>query len=134
MVPKKVVWRCQKWKIYFIFIFDVFTRNLTYFDQCAIYLVLIVQIHTFGPKYKRWHAKPGTYRSQKTNILGVKIPHKIKVVCFCAYTQFDVFWSMCNLSDCPNSYFRAKIWTLTCRTWYRSQKTHILWVKIPSEM
>ena len=52
------------------------------------------------------------------------------------YLQFDVFFAFSKKSgtECPKKIFWAKIWFVTCKTWYRSQKIHPLWVKNPAEI
>ena len=52
------------------------------------------------------------------------------------YLQFDAFFALSKKSgrECPKKFFFAKIWFVTCKTWYKSQKIHPLWVKNPAEI
>ena len=52
------------------------------------------------------------------------------------YLQFDAFFALSKKSgrECPKKIFFAKIWFVTCKTWYKSQKIHPLWVKNPAEI
>ena len=51
------------------------------------------------------------------------------------YLQFDPFLPcQKNLGGEVPKNFLAKIWFVTCKTWYKSQKIHILWVKNPAEI
>ena len=52
------------------------------------------------------------------------------------YLQFDAFFALSKKSgrECPKKIFVAKIWFVTCKTWYKSQKIHPLWVKNPAEI
>ena len=59
------------------------------------------------------------------------------LICFWpVYLQFDAFFAFSKKSgtDCPKKFFWAKIWIVTCKTWYKSQKIHPLWLKNPAEI
>ena len=52
------------------------------------------------------------------------------------WVQIDVFWSNPNLlgTGCPFQLFRPKNHLITCKTWYKSHKIPILWVKNPTQI
>jgi hypothetical protein len=52
------------------------------------------------------------------------------------YLQFDVFFAFSKKSgrDCPKKKIWAKIWFVTCKSWYKSQKIHPLCLKNPAEI
>ena len=52
------------------------------------------------------------------------------------YLQFDRFFGVSKKSgrDWPRKFFWAKIWFVTCKTWYKSQKNHPLCLKNPAEI
>ena len=50
--------------------------------------------------------------------------------------QFDAFFALSKKSgrECPKKKNLAKIWFVTCKTWYKSQKIHPLCLKNPAEI
>ena len=52
------------------------------------------------------------------------------------YLQFDPFFALSKKSGRvgPKKFFWAKIWFVTCKTWYKSQKIHPLCLKNPAEI
>ena len=71
---------------------------------------------------------------------GARLEKKIfwpVLTCFWpVYLQFDGFFGFSKKSgrDWPRKFFLAKIWFVTCKTWYKSQKIHPLCLKNPAEI
>jgi hypothetical protein len=71
---------------------------------------------------------------------GARLEEKLfwpVLTCFWpVYLQYDRFFALAKKSgtDCPKKIFGAKIWFVTCKTWYKSQKIHPLCLKNPAEI
>ena len=77
------------------------------------------------------------YGALKKGVWRRKTWKKNVLTCFWpVYLQFDVFFGVSKKSgrDWQKKNFLAKIWFVTCKTWYKSQKKHPLWVKNPAEI
>ena len=71
---------------------------------------------------------------------GARLEKKIFLPVFylfltCLLTIWRFFCLVKKIGEgVSKKFFFAKIWFVTCKTWYKSQKIHPLWVKNPAEI
>ena len=80
------------------------------------------------------------YGALKKGVWRCTTCKKIFLTCFDLFlTCLLTIWRFFALSkklgrECPKNFFFAKIWFVTCKTWYKSQKIHPLCLKNPAEI